>query len=109
MCDVDNAAVVEVDVDRRNGGVIVHWDELMRAVVDALHEDVCVVEDRFVVGRQERWALREDGGHKQGNSKLAKNSHGFKITPYWMTCTAPRPTSDSTCSMKATSAATRMP
>ncbi len=42
--------------------------------------------------------MGEGGG---GEESEGKGTHG-----YWMTWTAPRPTKDSTCSMKATSAAT---
>jgi len=107
--DVDDTAVVEVDVDRRDGGMVVHGDELMRAVVDALHEDVGVIENGLVVRRKRRGALGVSRRGNQGWGSQAKDCHSYELTPQLMICTAPRPTSDSTCSMKATSAATETP
>ena len=48
--DVYFARVVEVDVERGDGGVVVHGDELVGAVVDVHDEEVGVFEDGFVVG-----------------------------------------------------------
>ncbi len=55
--DVDFAAVVEVDVHGGYGGVVVHGDELVCAVVDMHDEDFGVVEDGLVVG----WEWRSGG------------------------------------------------
>ncbi len=49
VVDADWAGVVEIDEDGGVGGVVVHGDELVRAVVDAHDEEVVVVEDGFVV------------------------------------------------------------
>jgi len=80
MCDVNNAAVVEINVDRRDRGVVVHGDELVRTIVDPLHEHIFIVEDDFVVGWQRRWTLREACRHKQDAGKFAANTHGFELT-----------------------------
>ncbi len=80
MCDVNNAAVVQVNIDRRGSGMVMHRDEFVRTIVDSLHEHICVVQDDFVVGRQWRWTLREACRHKQHAGKFAANTHGFELT-----------------------------
>ena len=54
--DVYFAGVVEIDVERGDGGMVVHGDELVCAVVDVHDEEVGVFEDGFVVGWEEGWA-----------------------------------------------------
>ena len=64
MVDADFAGVVEVDVERGIGGVVVHRDDLVWAVVDAHDEEVAVVEDGFVVFGEGR--LGDGGGSEEG-------------------------------------------
>ena len=64
MVDAEFAGVVEVDEDGGVGGVVVHGDELVRAVVDAHDEEVAVLEDGFVVFGER--SLGERGGGCEG-------------------------------------------
>jgi hypothetical protein len=50
--DVDGSAVIEIDVERCHGRMVVHGDELMRAIVDVHHDDIRVRKDGFVVRRK---------------------------------------------------------
>jgi hypothetical protein len=64
VVDADFAGVVEVDVERGVGGVVVHGDDFVGAVMDAHDEEVMVVEDSFVVFRE--GGLGEGGGGEEG-------------------------------------------
>src|SRR6185437_16458988 len=49
--DLHAPGIVEVDKQRRQVGMIVYADRLMRAVVHTNHRDLRIVEDEFVVLR----------------------------------------------------------
>jgi hypothetical protein len=75
VIDADFAGVVEVDVERGVGGVVVHGYHFVGTVVDAHDEEVMVVEDGFIVFGER--GLCEGGG---GEESEGKSTHG-----YWMT------------------------